>query len=220
MNIQQAKQTLPILMKHDIVAFLWGVQGVGKTETVRQIADSNGGGFVHLHLATQEVGDLVGLLKHNNDGTVSHACPEWLPTPQAIEAGRFASTGIVFLDELNRAHPDVLQAIFSLVMGKTIHTHKLADGWKIVVAGNYCFYDYILNELFPERKSEFTKLNTLKECLSVINWIFPMSGACVVVQNPTKINMIHDLHVCTRTEAVDHSRIDVRIFKVTGISHI
>lgn len=138
MNIQQVKRNLPVLMKHDIVPFLWGVQGVGKTETVKQVAKELGVDFRHLHLATQEVGDLVGLLKHNEDGTVGHARPEWLPTK---------GNGILFLDELNRAHPDVLQAVFSLVMGKTIHTHTLPDGWKIVAAGNYASGEFTTTDM-------------------------------------------------------------------------
>lgn len=128
MNINQVKEVTPLLIKHNIVPFLWGHQGVGKTQVVKQVANASNIGFVHLHLATQEVGDLVGLLKHNDDGTVSHARPEWLPTE-----GR----GILFLDELNRAHPDVIQACFSLITSRTIHTHCLPEGWKIVAAGNF-----------------------------------------------------------------------------------
>ncbi len=128
MNIQEVKQVLPVLMKHKIVPFLWGYQGVGKTQTVKQIAQENGLQFIHLHLATQEVGDLVGLLVHSSDGTVKHARPEWFPTE---------GKGILFLDEMNRAHPDVLQAMFSLITEGTIHTHKLPAGWAIVAAGNY-----------------------------------------------------------------------------------
>lgn len=128
MNFNQLKQALPVMMKHNVVPFIWGMQGVGKTQGVKQVANAANVGFIHLHLATQEVGDLVGLLKHNEDGSVSHARPEWLP---------LSGEGILFLDELNRAHPDVIQACFSLITSKTIHTHRLPDGWKIVAAGNY-----------------------------------------------------------------------------------
>lgn len=128
MNIQDFKTALPLLLKHNIVPFIWGNQGVGKTQTVGQIAKQSGLGFVHLHLATQEVGDLVGLLHIAADGTVSHARPKWFPT---------SGEGIIFLDELNRAHPDVIQAMFSFITSKTIHTHVLPAGWKIVAAGNY-----------------------------------------------------------------------------------
>lgn len=128
MNIQDFQKMLPTLTKHNIVPFVWGYQGIGKTQSIAQVAEKLGVGFVHLHLATQEVGDLVGLLIHGESGTVKHARPEWFPT---------SGEGIIFLDELNRAHPDVIQAMFSFITSKTIHQHKLPPGWKIVAAGNY-----------------------------------------------------------------------------------
>lgn len=128
MNIKDIKQNLLKITKHWVVPFLWGAQGVGKTQTIKQLCKENDLGFVHLHLATQEVGDLVGLLIKNDDGTVKHARPEWFPTQ---------GKGIIFLDEFNRAHPDVLQCMFSFLNEGTIHQHKLPDGWRIVAAGNY-----------------------------------------------------------------------------------
>src|ERR1019366_7781561 len=119
MNFTEIKKTIPVLLRNRVVPFLWGAQGVGKTQGVRQIAEEMGGGFVHLNLATQEVGDLVGLLVHNSDGTVKHARPEWFP----IEG-----KGIVFLDECNRASPDGLQAMFPFITEGTIHTHRLGSG--------------------------------------------------------------------------------------------
>jgi hypothetical protein len=129
MNMTELKKALPILMKNGVVPFIWGPQGAGKTQGVKQIGEENSLDFIHLHLATQQdVGDIVGLLIKNADGTVKHARPEWFPT---------SGKGIIFLDELNRAHPDIIQAMFSFITNKTIHTHKLPDGWHIVAAGNY-----------------------------------------------------------------------------------
>lgn len=133
MNIKTLKSVLPSLLQFDIVPFIWGNQGIGKTESVKQVAADLDIGFVHLHLATQEVGDLVGLLKHRSDGTVEHSRPEWFPTEGA---------GIIFLDELNRAHPDVIQSMFSFITSKTIHRHQLPKSWKIVAAGNYASDDF------------------------------------------------------------------------------
>jgi len=128
MNITEIKKVAPILFKHKIVPYFHGQQGIGKTQVVKQLAKEMGLNLVHLHLATQDVGDLVGLLVHNNDGTVKHARPEWFPT-----------TGghLIYLDEINRAHPDVLQAMFSFVTEGTIHRHKLPEGCVIAAAGNY-----------------------------------------------------------------------------------
>jgi hypothetical protein len=128
MTLTELKQVLPLLLTNKLRPFLWGSQGIGKTQAVKQYAKEQGIGFVHIHAATQEVGDLVGLLKHNSDGSVSHSRPSWMPSE-----GR----GVVFLDELNRATPDVLQALFSFVQDGTIHTHKLGGQWSIVAAGNY-----------------------------------------------------------------------------------
>lgn len=45
--------------------------------------------------------------------------------------------GLLFLDELNRADDDVLQASFQLVLDRCIGSYKLPTGWTVVAAGNY-----------------------------------------------------------------------------------
>lgn len=138
MNITNLKRVLPLLIKHKIPPFIWGTQGIGKSQVVKQVANELGIGYVCLCLGTQsDMGDILGLLTHNYkvidgiavpDGTVRHARPEWMPTE---------GSGILFLDELNRAHPDVLQGMFTLLTEGRIHTHQLPPGWSVVAAGNY-----------------------------------------------------------------------------------
>jgi alkaline phosphatase D len=133
MNIQEFKKVYPFLRKHKVTPFLWGNEGVGKTQIVGQIAKSLDTGLVHLYLATQDVGDLIGLLKHNPDGSVSHSKPSWFPTQ---------GNGIIFLDEANRCHPDVMQAMFSFITRGMLHEHVLPQGWTIIAAGNYDNEDF------------------------------------------------------------------------------
>lgn len=129
MDIKSFKKVFPFLIKNNIVPFLWGSQGIGKTQTIYQLAKENDMQLVVLHTATQEVGDLIGLLvKDEKTGEVHHARPEWFPT-----SGR----GIIFLDELNRAAPDVLQAMFPFITEGRLHRHVKPEGWHIVAAGNY-----------------------------------------------------------------------------------
>lgn len=128
MNISEIKSVLPVLMRNKVVPFLWGQQGMGKTQVIKQLAKEHSLQFRHLHLATQEVGDLVGLLIHTPEGNVKHSRPEWFPTE---------GKGIVFLDEFNRATPEVLQVMLPFVNEGTIHTHTLPEGWSVVCAGNY-----------------------------------------------------------------------------------
>lgn len=129
MNISEIKQVVPVLLKHKIVPILWGNQGKGKTAVLKQIAKENGfDGVIHLQLASQEVGDLVGVLLEQPDGTAKHARPDWFP-----ESGKY----MVFLDEFNRAHPDVLQAMFTFILEGKIHQHVLPKETVIVAAANY-----------------------------------------------------------------------------------
>jgi hypothetical protein len=128
MNMKAFKQALPFLLRNKIVPFLWGSQGIGKTQTLYQYCRENDLQLVTLHTATQDVGDLIGLLVKGEDGTVHHARPGWLPTE---------GNGIIFLDELNRAAPDVIQAMFPFVTEGRLHRHILPEGWRVVAAGNY-----------------------------------------------------------------------------------
>lgn len=130
MNISEFKKYLPVLMNNNIPPFVWGNPGIGKTQAVKQVAKELGIGCFVLNLATQDVGDLVGLLVHDPaTGTVYHAKPKWWPAE--------GTRGILFLDEANRAHPEVQQALYPMMTSRTLHTHILPDGWAIVLAGNY-----------------------------------------------------------------------------------
>lgn len=53
--------------------------------------------------------------------------------------------GILFLDEINRAQDDVLQAIFQLLLDLRIGMYVLPQGWRIAVACNFMEGDYITN---------------------------------------------------------------------------
>lgn len=128
MNIKEVKQVLPFLLKNSIVPFFWGSQGVGKTSVVKQYCKEHDLDIRVLYTATQDVGDLIGLLVKDDNGGVYHARPKWFPTE---------GKGIIFLDELNRAPNDVIQAMFSFILEGKLHTHVLPPGWKIVAAGNY-----------------------------------------------------------------------------------
>ena len=128
MNMEDAYYVVSTFALADVPLFIWGHRGVGKSSLVKQIADDLGNSFVDLRLASQEVGDLIGLPHRDTNRTV-WLKPSWFP-----EEG---TSGVLFLDELNRAPRDVRQAVFQLVLDRKLHTHTLPSGWSIVAAGNY-----------------------------------------------------------------------------------
>lgn len=136
-NVTQLKQVLPLLMKSNAVPFIWGRSGIGKTEVVRQFCKEIGYELVYLTFgAVEDVGDIIGLPNFTEvDGTefTRHAAPSWFPT---------TGKKIVFIDEFNRAKPQIQQAMFPFVLEQRLHTHQLPPDCHIVVAGNPPTDDY------------------------------------------------------------------------------
>lgn len=138
MNVSQLKRSLLALTKHKITPFIWGTQGIGKTSIVTSTFEDQGYKVVHLLLASQEPGDLIGLLhKDEKTGTVSHLPPDWFP---------FTGKVCIFLDELNRAPMEVIQVMFPFILSGRIHTHQAGPEVVIVAAGNYNSNQFITTD--------------------------------------------------------------------------
>lgn len=124
MNINNLKKTLPLLLKNKLVPYLHGAQGIGKTSMVRQYCFESSLKFIPLYLATQDQGDLVGLLNKNDNGTVSHLPPEWMMEAQEGE-------GVIFLDECFPGNAQVLTSKGPLSISQIYK--KFQDGESILV---------------------------------------------------------------------------------------
>lgn len=166
MNIKEIKESIGILHTNtSLTPMLVGHHGKGKSQVVRQITEEAGIGFVDLRLGTQESGDILGLCDFEKDemgNTIATKFmrPSWFPTE-----GR----GIIFLDEINRARKDVLQAVFQLVLDKQFHTHKLPEGWSIVAACNPDTDDYVVTDM--QDKALIDRFCYLKFEPTVQEWI-------------------------------------------------
>ena len=153
----------------NLVPMLLGHTGIGKTELVQQLAESMGVDLIILHVAQLEPSDFVGLYKINEDGRTSNCPPNWLPyktgerktldfdktktgknlvsfLAHGMDGYINPKGGIIFLDEINRGHEDIRQALYQLLTTKKIHTYALPENYKIVAAANpsehYETYDF------------------------------------------------------------------------------
>jgi len=146
MRISVAKQMLEALWPIQRAILLIGETGVGKSELIEDLAKKMGYYLISLRLGQQEVGDIIGL-PQILDGRTTWAKPAWWPN----EGDR----AVLFLDELNRATRQVLQAIFQLVLDRRLHTHQLPDSVKLVAAMNPDRAAYDVSPLDPALLTRF-----------------------------------------------------------------
>lgn len=164
-KISTIKQMVLLCRDAKITPFIWGHRGLGKSSLVQQVAVEQGWGFIDLRCSQLEASDVRGLPNPGEDGRTHYLPPadmpvgdltldaiekELGPIPEAgqIEAERVYydklqsmqrrfQRGILFIDEVNRAQDDVLQAVFQLVHDRRVGQYVLPPGWCIVAAGNF-----------------------------------------------------------------------------------
>lgn len=147
MLISQLKESLPFLMKARITTMLVGHHGVGKSEGVKQFANEIGFKYFDLRAGTQDTGDLIGLADFVVDErgikiATKFMTPDWLKDLVDHCEQNPDKGAIVFIDEINRARPDVLQALFQLVLDYKMHTVTLPKNCYVIAAMNPDTEDY------------------------------------------------------------------------------
>lgn len=152
MFIKNFKKALPYLMKGNIATMLIGHHGVGKSQSVRDFCVENKFHFMDLRLGTMDTGDLIGLAEFERDAKGNAIATNFMPPKWVKNVVDFAEANpdkwaVVFLDEINRARRDVLQAIFQLVLDKRMHTVQLPKNVHIIAAMNPNTEDYIVTDI-------------------------------------------------------------------------
>lgn len=155
-NISVAKKVIEAGRKSGVSTWLWGGHGIGKSESVEQVAKAKGIEFIDVRAALTEAGDWMGLpiANKNEDGKmVAEFCiSSFLPQDPNWK-------GILFLDELNRARPDIINCVFQLVLNHKIQNHyTLPKGASIVAAGNPGDDEYDVTSIDPALLGRFCHL--------------------------------------------------------------
>ncbi len=135
---------------HNIM--LSGKHGIGKSKIITDFFTAKGQKVVTLFLGQMsDPGDLIGL--SNKDGETGKTIfmpPYWFPPDNQPVA--------LFLDELNRARPEILQTIMDLALNRKLAGRELPAGSRIVSAVNDG-EEYQLTDLDPALVSRFNIYN-------------------------------------------------------------
>ena len=131
---------------------LVGRHGIGKSRIISDYFTERGRKVVSLFLGQMsDPGDIIGLPSLSNDNNrTEFRLPFWFPEDNSPVA--------LFLDELNRARPEILQTIMDLVLNKTLAGKRLPAGSQIISAINEG-EEYQLTDLDPALVSRFNVYN-------------------------------------------------------------
>jgi hypothetical protein len=141
---------------------LVGKHGLGKSEIIRRFYEQERHMKVVAFFLGQmsDPGDLIGLMhKDEQTGRSVFLPPYWWPVD-----GRSI---VLFLDELNRARPEILQSVHELALNKTLAGKRLPEG-SIVVSAVNAGDEYQLTDLDPALVSRF---NLYEFAPTVEDWL-------------------------------------------------
>lgn len=132
----EVAQSLP----PEISILVRGAHGIGKSETVHQIAEALGLELIDRRMSQMTEGDVIGLPK------LEDGCTKFLPA-EFIQIA--CQRGVLlFLDEINRATQEVMQACFQLCLDRELNGNKLHPKTRVFAAVN-ATANYQVNEMDP-----------------------------------------------------------------------
>ncbi len=152
------------IMSSGEIPLVWGHFGVGKTDLAKQIAKKYGKELIILVISQMEPGDLIGLPSRDVDRT-TFLKPDWWPEHDEV---------IIMIDEINRAHKSIRNAIMQLLIDKRIHNHILPENVWIMAAANPPDEEYDQVDLItdPAFMSRFFHIDLSTDLEDWKNWAF------------------------------------------------
>ena len=150
-------------MPSEQVIMLKGSHGIGKSTILTDYYTAKGMKVVTFFLGQMsDPGDLIGLPnKDEATGKTLFMPPYWFPTD--------GKPIVLFLDELNRARPELLQAVMDLVLNKVLAGKSLPKG-SIIMAAVNDGDEYTVNELDPALVSRFNVYEFKPSFTDWISW--------------------------------------------------
>ena len=190
---------------------LMGKHGIGKSQILEKFYTAKGCKVVSLFLGQMsDPGDLIGI-PHKNEvtGHTEFMPPYWFPTGD--------TPVVLFLDELNRARPEVLQTIMDLALNRKLAGRSLPAGSRIISAVNNG-EEYQLTDLDPALVSRF---NIYEFMPSVQDWLLWANKNGVderitnyIAANPTALDNQKAIEDMENMEKTPDRRAWVRVSEI------
>jgi len=158
----------------DISVLARGPTGIGKSQIFHQIAKNLDLPIIDRRLSQMTEGDIIGL-PELVDGVTRFAPVDWL-----LRACR--EPVVLFLDEPNRATPEVQQCAFQLVLDRELNGHKLHPETRLYAAINQGS-EYQVNDMGPALIRRFWTVDIEPTNEDWIRWASGERGMDSIVIN-------------------------------------
>jgi hypothetical protein len=204
-NLKETVKFIQICRDTGLVPLLLGHTGIGKTQVVEQCGKAEDKDVIVVHVAQLEPSDFIGLYKER-EGRTYNCPPNWLPLAGAkvreFDKAKAKSSlvdylesatinpngGILFLDEINRGHEDIRQAMYQLITNKQIHTYRLPDNYTIVAAANPSTYEvYEFDKALTNRFAWVKVKPDVSETMDYLERVHGKSSVLSWVKNNTAV---------------------------------
>ena len=171
----QLPSMISALMEVDLVPFIKGPPAIGKSDIVRQVANTYNLKVLDFRLSQADTTDLNGLPGYTDDGMKATFKPmdtfpiegDSLP----IKADGTPYDGwLLFLDELNSAPLAVQAAAFKLVLDRQVGKHDLHSHVRIVAAGNREIDKAIVNRMSTPMQSRLAHFELEVDHKAWLKW--------------------------------------------------
>lgn len=136
LGFNDMKIAIDIVINSGHVPNIIGLQGIGKSELVREYCKEKGYFFKEITCSLLQEGDLAMPFISEKDG---EKCVSYAISNIIKEVSSFSEDGkysILFLDEFNRASSQVQCELMNLVLQREIVGYRLSDNVRIILAMN------------------------------------------------------------------------------------
>lgn len=164
--MKKAAEMVKQILSVNLVPFLQGSPGIGKSAVIKEVADGAKLKVIDLRLSQCEPTDLLGLPVLSENKAKYKAFDTFPLEKDKVPAGY--KGWLLFLDELNSAPRSVQVAAYKIILDRMVGQEKLNDKVYIVAAGNLATDNAVVNSLSTALRSRLVNI----ECqVSVEEWL-------------------------------------------------
>ena len=148
-----SEKRLKFWLQNDLNVLFTGRHGVGKSSIIKEVMDEEGINWKYFSAATMDPWvDFIGIPREKSDGDTSYL--------ELVRPQGFAEDNVeaLVIDEFNRSHKKVRNAVMELIQFKSINGHRFRNlrvVWAIINPARDEDFRYDVQPLDPAQKDRF-----------------------------------------------------------------